>query len=676
MIGTPFISEDDVTQRKVDKINKKPWEQEVRDEKGRKRLHGAFTGGFSAGYFNTVGTKEGWTTSNFRSSRSEKLSTLKPTLKKQDVMDFMDEEDIKEQIGETTITSKDTHKDYLSSLNPIKSLEKQEDENQSFASSRVNINSSVREFIPQFNNMIGNMLMKESGYSDLDYQINSNVYLNFDTIDSKNMNKYYNGKLEFKDDYYGLGYIPLIEDDIFQSKKSDPTGANSKNIIRMDRFEDDNDYGYYASNGINDKEKYSFEILDENYLNDRERNLKLKRLRDNIDLNFEKMTQKFVKSEKKLHSVDNEEFIMPVLPKDYNPFESRNSLNNIEDKTFNLENEVSKLNPASSGNKTNNFSGKIDANKRAEILDTDLELDVNEQPLAQKSHNPFFQSKFQKVEVFNMNDLTKNKNLLYDLKSESDKHGNYNSSRNYPNNANNHADTNTLKASIVNDPKKAPSTVEQFNNYFHFKVDIPFKDDINKISRFAKFVAEKEGLIVGDSNYNNTNLMTATDAKVERNLFEILYKEELRLRKLAESQKAEIKNPHLSESDQLKERIEKIKSKEIKREKTLWRPEKVLCKRFKLKDPFENKINAVINSKFNNEAQSVSFKKGDVKYSMSNLQYELFKQEYSTCTSSRPKTNSSQDPVKDIKNVNNEKNVFEIVNSKPDINLFEEIFGD
>jgi G patch domain-containing protein 1 len=35
------------------------WKQEVRDEKGRRRLHGAFTGGFSAGYFNTVGTKEG-----------------------------------------------------------------------------------------------------------------------------------------------------------------------------------------------------------------------------------------------------------------------------------------------------------------------------------------------------------------------------------------------------------------------------------------------------------------------------------------------------------------------------------------------------------------------------------------------------------------------------------------
>jgi G patch domain-containing protein 1 len=31
--------------------------QEVTDEQGRKRFHGAFTGGFSAGYFNTVGSK-------------------------------------------------------------------------------------------------------------------------------------------------------------------------------------------------------------------------------------------------------------------------------------------------------------------------------------------------------------------------------------------------------------------------------------------------------------------------------------------------------------------------------------------------------------------------------------------------------------------------------------------
>ena len=32
---------------------------QVRDEEGRRRFHGAFSGGFSAGYYNTVGSKEG-----------------------------------------------------------------------------------------------------------------------------------------------------------------------------------------------------------------------------------------------------------------------------------------------------------------------------------------------------------------------------------------------------------------------------------------------------------------------------------------------------------------------------------------------------------------------------------------------------------------------------------------
>ncbi|KAH9940773.1 uncharacterized protein BXZ73DRAFT_88499 [Epithele typhae] len=67
------------------------WKQEVRDEKGRRRLHGAFTGGFSAGYFNTVGSKEGWTPAAFVSSRGDraKARAVRPE-------DFMDEEDLAE----------------------------------------------------------------------------------------------------------------------------------------------------------------------------------------------------------------------------------------------------------------------------------------------------------------------------------------------------------------------------------------------------------------------------------------------------------------------------------------------------------------------------------------------------------------------------------------------------
>ncbi|XP_013365031.1 PREDICTED: G patch domain-containing protein 1 isoform X2 [Chinchilla lanigera] len=67
-------------------------DQTVRDEKGRyKRFHGAFSGGFSAGYFNTVGSKEGWTPSTYVSSRQNRAdrSVLGPE-------DFMDEEDLSE----------------------------------------------------------------------------------------------------------------------------------------------------------------------------------------------------------------------------------------------------------------------------------------------------------------------------------------------------------------------------------------------------------------------------------------------------------------------------------------------------------------------------------------------------------------------------------------------------
>ncbi|XP_030621528.1 G patch domain-containing protein 1 [Chanos chanos] len=67
-------------------------DQTVRDEKGRyKRFHGAFTGGFSAGYFNTVGSKEGWTPSSFVSSRQQKAERQNARPE-----DFMDEEDLSE----------------------------------------------------------------------------------------------------------------------------------------------------------------------------------------------------------------------------------------------------------------------------------------------------------------------------------------------------------------------------------------------------------------------------------------------------------------------------------------------------------------------------------------------------------------------------------------------------
>jgi G patch domain-containing protein 1 len=64
------------------------WQQVVTDERGIRRFHGAFTGGFSAGYGGTVGSKDGFTPTQFVSSRTKRASIVEST-----VEDFMDDED-------------------------------------------------------------------------------------------------------------------------------------------------------------------------------------------------------------------------------------------------------------------------------------------------------------------------------------------------------------------------------------------------------------------------------------------------------------------------------------------------------------------------------------------------------------------------------------------------------
>ncbi len=104
--------------------------RQVRDEQGRRRLHGAFTGGFSAGYYNTVGSKEGealllyrdppcpahplapprpslprptgWTPSTFKSSRANRAQKV------QKAEDFMDDEDLEQMRADRTLENTDT----------------------------------------------------------------------------------------------------------------------------------------------------------------------------------------------------------------------------------------------------------------------------------------------------------------------------------------------------------------------------------------------------------------------------------------------------------------------------------------------------------------------------------------------------------------------------------------
>ncbi|KAJ4808095.1 G patch domain-containing protein 1 [Rhynchospora pubera] len=105
--GTPIEREEEISSRKRKAIAEPgtlrslpPWKQEVTDEEGRRRFHGAFTGGYSAGYYNTVGSKEGWTPQTFTSSRKNRAE-----VKKQNIYSFLDEDDLKDIGGNTLETS-------------------------------------------------------------------------------------------------------------------------------------------------------------------------------------------------------------------------------------------------------------------------------------------------------------------------------------------------------------------------------------------------------------------------------------------------------------------------------------------------------------------------------------------------------------------------------------------
>lgn len=72
------------------------YQQTVRDSEGRQRFHGAFTGGFSAGYYNTVDTKEGFKPKEFVSHRSSKQQHGANRVFDNRPEDYMDEEDLGE----------------------------------------------------------------------------------------------------------------------------------------------------------------------------------------------------------------------------------------------------------------------------------------------------------------------------------------------------------------------------------------------------------------------------------------------------------------------------------------------------------------------------------------------------------------------------------------------------
>lgn len=107
--GTPLEREEDIASGKrkrqasdQGRLRVGIFSQEVYDENGRRRFHGAFTGGFSAGYYNTVGSKEGWAPQSFTSSRKNRAE-----LAQQQPYDYMDDEEKAEQDSTRLSTAAD-----------------------------------------------------------------------------------------------------------------------------------------------------------------------------------------------------------------------------------------------------------------------------------------------------------------------------------------------------------------------------------------------------------------------------------------------------------------------------------------------------------------------------------------------------------------------------------------
>ncbi|CAH2044127.1 unnamed protein product [Thlaspi arvense] len=106
--GTPIEREEEIASRKKKAVagasgnlrTLPAWKQEVTDEEGRRRFHGAFTGGYSAGYYNTVGSKEGWAPQSFTSSRKNRAGA-----RKQSISDFLDEDEKAELEGQSLSAS-------------------------------------------------------------------------------------------------------------------------------------------------------------------------------------------------------------------------------------------------------------------------------------------------------------------------------------------------------------------------------------------------------------------------------------------------------------------------------------------------------------------------------------------------------------------------------------------
>jgi Protein of unknown function (DUF1604) len=109
------------------------------------RFHGAFTGGFSAGYYNTVGSREGWQPTEYGAS-TQTRKELGQDVPQQSIHSFMDEQDHNEWGGPQGISNEFLSTDILAGA--TKTKEK----------------TAVDPFTVQFRSGVGEQLIRVLGW--------------------------------------------------------------------------------------------------------------------------------------------------------------------------------------------------------------------------------------------------------------------------------------------------------------------------------------------------------------------------------------------------------------------------------------------------------------------------------------------------------------------------------
>ncbi|KAK7686311.1 hypothetical protein QCA50_010535 [Cerrena zonata] len=256
------------------------WKQEVRDEKGRRRLHGAFTGGFSAGYFNSVGSKEGWTPSTFVSSRSDRAKQQAARAE-----DFMDEEDLAELRESRRLVDENEEMDFASTEAELRKRQgiESEPENDSITSALASAlappptESAGARILMKMGWRTGHGIGPRVTYEQRraqDRTFGISASLNEDEVDEEAKKHMYPRRdtpvllAPRKENAHGLGYRPGISlnESLGVGGKKGPLGPKLSSGFGLgalnDADEDDLDV-YDSSMGPRDHSRVAFDAIDD-----------------------------------------------------------------------------------------------------------------------------------------------------------------------------------------------------------------------------------------------------------------------------------------------------------------------------------------------------------------------------------------------------------------------------